>query len=67
MKIMMVDIEKALVWIKSNTNAVSVDIDISEPKMFIKTIDKYDKICEVTIFDEKVRSTPTITSTDRLR
>lgn len=67
MKLEIKDIDKALNWIKSNTNAVTVQIDILGDKMYIKTVDKYEKFIEIVVHDSDTAMMPLITSTDRLR
>jgi hypothetical protein len=67
MKIHLKDLEKVMAWVKANTNAVTIDIDTSGGRVVVRTIDKYEKICELTIFEEKVAMMPTVTATDRLR
>jgi hypothetical protein len=67
MKVELKDLEKALTWIKSNTNAITVRMDIIDNKLFIKTTDKYEKQVEIQIHTSEVAMMPLITSTDRLR
>lgn len=67
MKVELKDLEKALTWIKSNTNAITVRMEIIDNKLYIKTTDKYEKIVEIQIHCSEVAMMPLITSTDRLR
>lgn len=67
MKLEIKDLDKALTWIKSNTNAVTIQIEVLDNKLYIKTVDKYEKMVEITVHDTEMAMMPLITSTDRLR
>jgi len=51
MKVELKDLENALNWIKKNTNAGYIEVQIDSDRWFrLKTEDKYNKMVEIEIY-----------------
>lgn len=71
MKVNIEDIEKSLKWLKENSFAVSVSVEIKNGRhLIIKAEDKYARQIEITVYsvdkDERSLLKPTIQKTEQL-
>lgn len=65
--ISMAELEKAVSWLKTNSNRLNVNLRIEGPKLVLSSVDKQDQHVEINLFDIETSLFPKLTKTDTLR
>lgn len=66
MKIDLQELKTAIKWIETETKEISVDIQIEDRKVLIKTFDKADQQVVITLYNDS-SMLPKITKTEVLK